>query len=86
METQKAISYELNKTRVGQVFKGMVIAADPKNNKYLLRSDYNAPDDIDGQVRFNSSMPLEEGDIVEIKITQAYVYDLAGEFIRKIED
>ena len=85
METQKAISYELNKARVGQVFKGMVIAADPKNNKYLLRSDYNAPDDIDGQVRFVSEAPLEEGDIVEIKITQAYVYDLAGEFIRKIE-
>ena len=85
MEVQKGISYELNKARVGSIQKGMVIAADQSHGKYLLRSSYNAPDDIDGEVRFTSSVPLEEGDIVTIKITQAFVYDLAGEFIEKVE-
>lgn len=86
MEVQKGISYELNKSRVGSIQKGMVIAADQRRGKYLLRSAYNAPDDIDGEVRFTSPIPLEEGDIVEIKITQAFVYDLAGEFVCRIQD
>lgn len=85
MEVQKEISYELNKARVGQMQTGMVIASDPSRNVYLLRSSYNAPDDIDGEVRFFSSTELKEGDIVQIRITKAFVYDLEGEFLAKLD-
>ena len=83
MKTQRSISYELNKKRVGQVFTGFVIAADPDHKRYLLRSTWNAPDDIDGKITFTSDTPLEEGDIVKVRITEAYTYDLKGEFLEK---
>ena len=64
--------------------EGIVIAADPSHGRYLLRSAFNAPDDIDGEIRFHSDEPLQTGDIVRIKITAAYVYDLSGEFVVRL--
>ena len=84
MDVQKEISYRKNKARVGQEMEGIVIAADPSHGRYLLRSAFNAPDDIDGEIRFHSDEPLQAGDIVRIKITAAYVYDLSGEFVVRL--
>lgn len=85
MEIQKRVSYQLNKQRIGQIHRGIVIASDPSRGRYLLRSHYNAPDDIDGEIRLHSDIPLAEGDMVLAKITEAFVYDLQAEFIEKID-
>ncbi len=79
MNVQKKISYEKNKEHIGEVMEGIVISYNPKNNTYGLRSYWNAPDDIDGTISFASKEPLEIGDIVKVKITAAFIYDLYGE-------
>lgn len=77
MKAQQKISYQQNKKHIGEVMTGLVIGKD--NNNYLLRSYWNAPDDVDGKIYFTSDKPLNNGDIVKVKITSAFVYDLMGE-------
>ena len=58
--------------------EGIVIGYDNKEKLYQLRSYWNAPDDIDGTIMFESDKKLNDGDIVKVKITDAFVYDLFG--------
>ncbi len=81
MKEQKKISYALNKNHVGEIMEGLVVGYDTKHNVYLLRSGWNAPDDIDGKITFKSNKKLELGQKVKIKITNAFVYDLDGELV-----
>ena len=81
MEVQKKISYQNNKARIGEVMEGIVVEYNPTNKVYSLRSYWNAPDDIDGKVSFVSDKEHKIGDVVKVKITNAYIYDLFGEVI-----
>ena len=76
MRAQQAISYRKNKTHIGEVMEGLVIGKD--NDSYLLRSYWNAPDDVDGKIYFTSKEELKEGTVVKVKIENAFVYDLQG--------
>ena len=76
MRTQQAISYRKNKTHIGEIMEGLVVGKD--NDSYLLRSYWNAPDDVDGKIYFTSKEELKEGTIVKVKIENAFVYDLQG--------
>ena len=78
MALQRKISYENNKARIGEIMEGLVIGKGKKEGEYLLRSYWNAPDDIDGAIYFTSSKPLEIGSIAKVEITGAFVYDLHG--------
>ena len=77
MKAQQKISYQQNKKHIGEVMEGIVIGKD--NDNYLLRSYWNAPDDVDGKIYFTSEKKLNQGDIVKVKISSAFVYDLMGE-------
>ena len=79
MELQQKISYEQNKKHIGEIMTGLVVGKE--NGYYLLRSYYNAPDDVDGKILFSSSNLLEEGDKVKVLIKESYVYDLYGEIV-----
>ena len=81
MEVQKKISYQNNKARIGEVMEGIVVEYNPTNKVYSLRSYWNAPDDIDGKISFVSNKDHKLGDVVKVKITNAYIYDLFGEVI-----
>ena len=81
MDIQKKISYQNNKARIGEIMEGIVINFDKSSNTYLLRSSWNAPDDVDGNISFTSKKALTIGDIVKVKITNAFVYDLFGEVV-----
>lgn len=81
MDVQKKISYEVNKTHIGEVMHGFVTSYNPSNKVYELRSYWNAPDDIDGKISFVSSKDLKLGEEVDVKITNAFVYDLFGELV-----
>ena len=59
--------------------EGIVTGYDPSKKTYTLRSYWNAPDDIDGNIYFSSNDPLKVGDIVKVKITSSFIYDLMGE-------
>ena len=77
MELQQKISYEQNKKHIGETMTGLVVGQE--NGYYLLRSYFNAPDDVDGKILFSSSKTLNEGDKVDVLIKESYVYDLYGE-------
>ncbi len=77
MELQQKISYKQNKKHIGEVMTGLVVGQE--NGYYLLRSYFNAPDDVDGKIIFSSSETLNEGDKVDVLIKESYVYDLYGE-------
>ncbi len=79
MKTQAKISYELNKELIGRQFKGLVSKVN--ENDYYVRCDYNAPDDIDGNVILKSDKRHQVGDVVNIEITHAFVYDLLAKEI-----
>ena len=81
MEVQKKISYQNNKARIGEVMEGIVVEYNPTNKVYGLRSYWNAPDDIDGKISFVSNKEHKIGDVVKVKITNAYIYDLFGEVV-----
>ena len=80
MRAQQGISYRKNKTHIGEVMEGLVVGKEKE--RYLLRSYWNAPDDVDGKIYFSSDNELHEGDLVKVKITEAFVYDLMGEEIK----
>ena len=80
MALQQKISYDLNKRHIGEIMTGLVVGKE--NGYYLLRSYWNAPDDVDGKILFSSKEELNEGDIVNVKIRESYVYDLYGEIVK----
>ncbi len=80
MALQQKISYDLNKRHIGEIMNGLVVGKE--NGYYLLRSYWNAPDDVDGKILFSSKEELKEGDIVNVKIKESYVYDLYGEIVK----
>lgn len=81
MALQRKISFSLNQKRIGEVMEGLVVAKHFKNQEYEFRSGWNAPDDVDGKIIITSKNPLNVGDQVKVKITQAFAYDLFGEVI-----
>ena len=81
MELQQGISYEQNKKHIGEIMEGLVVGQE--NGYYLLRSYFNAPDDIDGKIYFSSNKALKEGEKVKVLIKESYVYDLYGSEVEK---
>lgn len=79
MKAQQIISYRKNKSHIGKEMTGLVIGSH--NKYYMLRSYWNAPDGIDGNIYFTSDKLLTLGDKVTVKITEASVYDLYGELV-----
>ena len=78
MALQRKISYAKNKARIGEVMEGLVIGKGSKKNEYVLRSYWNAPDDIDGGIYFTADRELVMGEVVKVRIESAFVYDLYG--------
>ncbi len=82
MRIQKHISLMQNKKQLSTIHTGIVLSYDYESNTYSLRSHWNAPDDIDGDIIFTSEEPLQEGQIVNVKITSCDHYNLYGELVK----
>lgn len=78
MREQRKISYLNNKEHIGKIMEGLVVGIY-KDGSYLLRSWWNAPDDIDGNIIFKSHKQLQLGQKVRVRIIGCYGYDLEGE-------
>ncbi len=79
---QKQISKEINETYIGLKMDALVIKKMRKDT-YLVRSGFNAPDDIDGKIYLYTNEHLEPGEIVQIEIVNCASYDLEAKFISK---
>jgi len=76
MRLQLEISLKQNIEKVGKEFEVMVDEID-EDGSYIGRTRYDAPE-IDNSVIFTSERSLKAGDIVRVKITDAFDYDLVG--------
>ena len=78
MELQQEISYEKNQEKVGQV---LTVLIDKKEaGKYLGRTEFDSVE-VDNEVIVQSTRKLNPGDLVQVKITKAYDFDLEGEVV-----
>jgi len=78
MEVQQDISLEKNQEKIGKVLK--VIIDKKESGRYIGRSEFDSVE-VDNEVIINSSNKLSIGDFVNVKITNAFDYDLEGEVV-----
>ncbi len=76
MEVQQEISYRKNEAKTGKIFK--VIIDKKEAGKYLGRTEFDSVE-VDNEVIVHSKTKLFPGDFVQVKITNAFDYDLEGE-------
>lgn len=79
MEIQQQISYERNKSFIGQTIP-CIIEAFSDEGEVVARSQYDAPE-IDGIVSIKTDKPVIPGDIENVKIIDASEYDLIGKLL-----
>lgn len=77
MRIQREVSLENNCRLIGRTMEVMVDERD-EDGSYVGRTRYDAPE-IDNAVIFTSNRELKAGDIVNVKIEDAFDYDLTGE-------
>lgn len=80
MQQQFEIFSKKQEERIGKTYKVLVEGYDSYTDAYCGRSYMDAPD-IDSCVYFTSSVPLENGEFVEVRIINAKEYDLLGECV-----
>jgi ribosomal protein S12 methylthiotransferase len=76
MQLQQGISTEINRSLIGKELPSIVETVD-SYNRITGRTYRDAPE-IDGVITIKSNMPLNPGDIVNVKVTAASEYDLFG--------
>src|SRR5688572_14465359 len=75
MEVQQEISLEKNQEKVGKIFKVMI---DKKEaGRYLGRTEFDSVE-VDNEVIIQSKHKLAIGEFVNVKITNAFDYDIEG--------
>ena len=77
MEHQLRVSEELNEMKIGRTYE-VIVDEIIDDDVFSGRTRYDSPE-IDCNVTFTSSRELYPGDIVMVKIINAYEYDLEGE-------
>ena len=79
MEHQLRVSEELNEKKIGRTYE-VIVDEIIDENVYSGRTRYDSPE-IDCNVTFGSSYELYPGDIADVRIINAYEYDLEGEAV-----
>ena len=79
MSVQKQISRTRLRQMIGSVQETIIEAYDEDSGFYYGRSYAFAPDDTDGYIVFQSVDKQIIGDIVNVKIKEAIMYDLLGD-------
>ena len=77
MEAQAQISFEHQQSVIGQMRDVLCESFDPEEELFVGR-DFSNGFDVDGKVFFSSGTPVQAGDFVKVKITDANEYDLFG--------
>ncbi|MBQ1802762.1 MAG: 30S ribosomal protein S12 methylthiotransferase RimO [Lachnobacterium sp.] len=80
MELQEEISFEKNEQMVGRVLEAFVEGKVADENVYIGRTYRDAPG-VDGYIFIDTDKELMTGDMVNVKVTGAYEYDLIGELV-----
>ena len=80
MTRQAKISQDYQQSFIGQIRNVLCEGLDEEEELYVGRDFSNGPD-VDGKVFFSCPEPVEAGQFVNVKITDADDYDLFGETV-----
>lgn len=80
MEVQQDISYGKNVEKIGKVFK--VLVDKKEAGRYIGRTEFDSVE-VDNEVIIGSEEELQPGELVKVRITKAYDYDLEGEVVNQ---
>ncbi len=80
MQQQFEIFTAKQESRIGETYKVLVEGYDSYTDSYCGRTYMDAPD-IDSMVYFTSSVPLDSGEFVNVRIISTKDYDLLGECV-----
>jgi len=86
MNEQVVVSEQYNNSRVGTVVRVLCEGFDPVSEAHFGRS-YAEAADIDGKIWFTvnkENLRIAEGELLDVKITDALDYDLVGEAVLNI--
>ena len=78
---QDDIALEANEKHLNSTTEVLITDYDPDSYAYIGRNYAFAPDDIDGFIFVYSSVELQIGDVVKVKILDASINTLSGEVI-----
>ena len=78
MAVQQDISYEINQTKIGATFK--VLIDKKEAGRYIGRTEFDSVE-VDNEVIISSKEKLPIGNFVNVKITNAFDYDLEGDVV-----
>ena len=81
MELQEEVSFDKNEQMKGRELYAFIEGQVDADNTYVGRTYRDAPD-IDGYIFITTDEVLMTGDIVKVKVTGAYEYDLIGEICK----
>lgn len=79
MEVQREVAIEKNARYVGQFLDVLIERYDETNQVYVGRTQYDATE-IDGEV-YVKKANVRVGDIIKVKVTHSFEFDLFGEGI-----
>ncbi|MBE5887401.1 MAG: 30S ribosomal protein S12 methylthiotransferase RimO [Lachnospiraceae bacterium] len=80
MELQEEVIFDKNETLIGMETFAFIEGKVADENAYIGRTYRDAPN-VDGYIFIQTEEELMTGDIVKVKVTGAYEYDLVGELI-----
>jgi ribosomal protein S12 methylthiotransferase len=80
MELQEEVSFDKNESMVGRKLYAFIEGKVSDENAFIGRTYRDAPN-VDGYIFINTEEELMTGDIVKVRVTGAYEYDLIGEII-----
>lgn len=86
MRTQLEVSEKFNNSRIGKTVKVLVEGFDPVAESHFGRS-YAEAADIDGKIWFGvnrKDLRISEGEMIDVKITDAMDYDLVGDALLNV--
>ncbi|MCQ2796689.1 MAG: 30S ribosomal protein S12 methylthiotransferase RimO [Bacilli bacterium] len=83
MKAQKKISLTKNKSHIGETITGLYLGINDNTGYHQFLTKYNSPDDTDGSVFADTLANLEVGKYYELKVKDAFVYDLLVEIKKK---
>lgn len=80
MELQEEVIFDKNETLKGTELLAFIEGRVADENAYIGRTYRDAPN-VDGYIFIHTEEELMTGDVVKVKVTGAYEYDLIGEII-----
>lgn len=80
MELQEEVIFDKNESLIGAELYAFIEGKVADENAYIGRTYRDAPN-VDGYIFINTEETLVTGDIVKVKVTGAYEYDLIGEIL-----